>query len=60
MGRRCKPAARKHGRTTQSNPRVDLPAPKVGDTFKPGNDWTKWYPEHVVMPGIQAEDKVWR
>jgi hypothetical protein len=44
--------------TAQGNPREDLPAPKVGDTFKPGDDWTKWYPEHAIMPGIQPEDKI--
>ncbi|MDD5285512.1 MAG: multiheme c-type cytochrome [Desulfuromonadaceae bacterium] len=45
-------------KTLQGNAREDLPAPKVGDTFKPGDDWTKWYPEHAVMPGLQAEDKI--
>jgi hypothetical protein len=44
--------------TAQGNPREDLPAPKVGDTFKPGDDWTTWYPQHAVMPGIQSEDKI--
>lgn len=44
--------------TAQGNPREDLPAPKIGDTYKPGDDWTKWYPEHAVMPGIQPEDKI--
>jgi len=45
-------------KSAQGNPREDLPAPKVGDTFKPWDDWTKWYPEHVVIPGIQPEDKI--
>jgi len=45
-------------KSAQGNPREDLPAPKVGDTFKPWDDWTKWYPEHVIMPGIQPEDKI--
>ena len=44
--------------TAQGNPREDLPAPKVGDSYKAGDDWTKWYPEHAIMPGIQPEDKV--
>ena len=38
--------------------REDLPAPKVGDTFKPWDDWTKWYPEEAVIPGVHSEDKV--
>jgi hypothetical protein len=45
-------------KSAQGNTREDLPAPKVGDTWRPGDDWTQWYPEHVVMPGIQPEDKV--
>lgn len=45
-------------KTPQGNDREDLPAPKVGDTFKPSDDWTKWYPEHVILPGLQAEDKI--
>src|SRR6266568_2608100 len=42
-------------KTAQGNPREDLPAPKVGDTYKAGDDWTKWYPEHVSIPGVQAD-----
>jgi hypothetical protein len=45
-------------KSPQGNDREDLPAPNVGDTFKPWDDWTKWYPEHVVLPGIQPEDKI--
>jgi hypothetical protein len=44
-------------KSAQGNSREDLPAPKVGDTFKPSDDWTTWYPEHIIMPGIQVEDK---
>ena len=43
-------------KSAQGNPREDLPAPKVGESHLPGDDWTKWYPEHVVIPGVQAED----
>lgn len=43
-------------KSAQGNDREDFPAPKVGETFLPWQDWTKWYPEHVVLPGIQAED----
>ena len=45
-------------KSAQGNPREDLPAPKVGDTYKAGDDWTKWYPEHVVIPGVQANNPV--
>jgi hypothetical protein len=45
-------------RSAQGNPREDFPAPKVGDTFRSWDDWTKWYPEHVVIPGVQPEDKL--
>jgi hypothetical protein len=42
-------------KTAQGNPREDLPAPKVGESYKAGDDWTKWYPEHVIIPGVQAD-----
>jgi hypothetical protein len=45
-------------KSAQGNPREDIPAPKVGDTFKPWDDWTKWYPEHLIAPGIHPEDKI--
>ena len=45
-----------HYKTAQGNNREDLPAPKIGETFKPWDDWTKWYPEGVVIPGVQPED----
>jgi len=42
-------------KTAQGNNREDLPAPKVGDSYKAGEDWTKWYPEHgAIIPGVQA------
>jgi predicted CXXCH cytochrome family protein len=43
-------------KSAQGSHREDLPAPKVGDTFLPWQDWTRWYPEQVVLPGIQKED----
>lgn len=43
-------------KTAQGNPREDFPAPKLGETRLPWQDWTAWYPEHVVIPGIQKED----
>jgi len=45
-------------KSPQGNNREDMPAPTVGDSFKPSDDWTKWYPEHLILPGIQAEDKI--
>ncbi|GAV24147.1 hypothetical protein ciss_00800 [Carboxydothermus islandicus] len=43
-------------KSPQGNYREDLPAPEVGKTFMPWDDWTKWYPEELVAPGIQPED----
>jgi len=40
--------------TAQGNPREDMPAPKLGETYKPGEDWTKW--PGVIMPGIQSDN----
>jgi hypothetical protein len=45
-------------KSAQGKPREDFPAPKIGDTYKTGDDWTKWYSAHVVIPGVQPEDKV--
>jgi hypothetical protein len=39
--------------TAQGNPREDLPTPKVGDSYKAGDDWTLWYPEQAIIPGIR-------
>jgi cytochrome c5 len=39
--------------TAQGNPREDMPAPRLGETYKAGEDWTKW--EGVIMPGLQAD-----
>lgn len=45
-------------KSPQGNYREDFPAPKVGDTFKPWDDWTKWYPEKAIIPGVHPEDKI--
>jgi cytochrome c553 len=45
-------------KTAQGNPSEHLPHPQVGKTWTPSEDWTKWYPEHVVIPGVQPEDKL--
>jgi len=39
--------------TAQGNPREDMPAPKLGESYKPGEDWTKW--EGVIIPGLQED-----
>lgn len=44
--------------TAQGNNREDIPAPVVGETRNPGDDWRTWYPELLVAPGIHAEDKL--
>jgi len=44
-------------KSAQGTPREDFPAPKVGESFKPSDDWTKWYPDHVIIPGVQAKNK---
>jgi hypothetical protein len=45
-------------KTPQGNPSEHMPHPELGKTWQPGDDWTKWYPEHVVIPGVQPEDKI--
>lgn len=45
-------------KTVQGNPSEYLPHPEIGKTWLPGDDWTKWYPEHVLIPGVHAEDKI--
>jgi cytochrome c553 len=41
-------------KTLQGNNSEHFPAPKVGESFKPGDDWRAWYPEGVVIPGVQS------
>lgn len=45
-------------KTPQGNPSEHMPHPEVGKSWHPSEDWTKWYPEHVVIPGVQPEDKI--
>ncbi len=42
-------------KTAQGKPSEHLPAPKVGETYKAGDDWRTWYPSEVVIPGVQAD-----
>jgi hypothetical protein len=39
--------------TAQGNPREDMPAPKLGESYLAGEDWTKW--QGVIMPGLQPD-----
>ena len=39
--------------TAQGNPREDMPAPKLGESYKAGEDWTKW--EGIIMPGLKPD-----
>lgn len=41
-------------KSDQGHPREDLPAPKLGECFVAGADWSKWYPAGVVIPGVTA------
>lgn len=45
-------------KTAQGQVSEYLPAPKVGDTYKPGDDWRKWYPAEVIIPGVHAKDRL--
>ena len=40
-------------KTLQGNNSEQFPAPTIGDSFNPGDDWRIWYPEGVVIPGVQ-------
>ncbi len=43
-------------KTAQGGTREDFPAPKIGSSFRPSDDWTKWYPDHVIIPGVQPNN----
>ena len=45
-------------KTPQGAASEHMPHPQVGKTWLPSEDWTKWYPEHVIIPGVQPEDKI--
>jgi predicted CXXCH cytochrome family protein len=45
-------------KTAQGNPSEHLPHPTLGQSFKAGEDWRKWYPAELVIPGVHAEDKI--
>ncbi len=37
---------------------TDLVNPTLNLSRKPWDDWTKWYPEESIAPGLHAEDKI--
>jgi hypothetical protein len=39
--------------SAQGNPREDMPAPKLGESYHAGQDWTKW--DGIIMPGIRPD-----
>jgi len=43
-------------KTAQGAPREDFPAPELGKSYIAGDDWTKWYPHEVIIPGVQKEN----
>jgi nitrate/TMAO reductase-like tetraheme cytochrome c subunit len=44
-------------KTAQNNPAEHLPHPQVGQSYKAGqDDWTKWYTDKALIPGLHAED----
>ncbi len=45
-------------KTAQGNDSEYLPHPEVGKTWLPGDDWTKWYPDKAVIPGVHPEDRI--
>jgi hypothetical protein len=49
-------------KTAQGAASEYLPHPTVGQSYKAGEDWTKWYPDHVAIPVVNPKypaDKEW-
>ena len=45
--------------TAQGNHSEHMPHPVMGQSFKAGqDDWTKWYPDKLLLPGVQPEDPI--
>ena len=45
--------------TAQGNHSEHLPHPVMGESYKAGqDDWTKWYPSKVLIPGVQPDDPI--
>lgn len=46
-------------KTAEGNPAEQLPHPVIGQSYKAGiDDWTTWYPDKVLLVGIQPEDPI--
>jgi hypothetical protein len=46
-------------KTAQGNPAEQLPHPVLGESYKAGqDDWTRWYPDKALIPGVHAEDSL--
>jgi predicted CXXCH cytochrome family protein len=46
-------------KTAEGNHSEHLPHPQLGQSYKAGtDDWTTWYPDKVLMVGIQPEDVI--
>jgi len=46
-------------KTPEGNAAEFLPHPVIGDSYKAGtDDWTTWYPDKVLLVGIQANDPI--
>ena len=45
--------------TAQGNHSEFMPHPVMGESYKAGqDDWTKWYPEKLLLPGVQPDDPI--
>lgn len=45
--------------TAQGNHSEQMPHPVMGESYKAGqDDWTKWYPAKLLLPGIQPDDPI--
>lgn len=46
-------------RTPEGRPSEQLPHPTIGQSYRAGrDDWTSWYPDQVLLVGVQPEDPV--
>jgi hypothetical protein len=46
-------------KTAQGNHSEHLPHPVLGRSFEAGrDDWTKWYPDKVLIPGVDPNDPI--
>jgi len=44
--------------TAQGAPAEHLPHPIIGQSYQPGDDWTAWYPDKAIIPGVHPDDKL--